>query len=312
MTLAWVTGAGGMLGSELVASLRARGWEVLATNHDVDICDRSALVSALRGRRPRCVFNAAAYTAVDLAESEPERAFATNAEGAGVVAELARELAADLVHVSTDYVFEGPFGVPLREDAPTAPRGVYARSKRLGEERVLATADDAHRVLVVRTSWTFGANPRSFVGRMLSLMATRETLDVVVDQHGRPTSVDDLADVLVELGVGGLSRLATGIYHFASPGVTTWHGFATAIHAAALRYGLPLATTTLRAVTSADFPRPAPRPSWSVLDCTTLEDALATIGKVPRPWQAVLDDLIAGLVQAASEAAPVAPPWLRR
>ena len=294
MTLAWVTGANGMLGSELVTRLRARGCDVLATTRATDISDRTSLVQALAGRRPSCVFNAAAYTAVDLAESDAQAAFKTNADGAGVVAELARELAADLVHVSTDYVFDGAVGVPLREDAPTGPVGVYARSKHLGEERVLATTDDAHRVAVVRTSWTFGDHPRSFVTRMLALMAARETLDVVADQHGRPTSAGDLAEVLIALGLGDL-RLQSGTYHFANPGVTTWHGFAVAIHASALRHGLPLVTNAIHPVTSAAYPRPAPRPRWSVLDCTTLERALTALGRPPRPWLDALDELVGRL-----------------
>lgn len=291
--LVWVTGARGMLGSELVENLVARGHEVLATGREVDIADRSSLVAALGARHPRCIINAAAYTAVDLAESDAAAAFRTNADGAGVLAGLARELGADLVHVSTDYVFSGTHGQPIREDAPLAPRGVYAESKALGEARVLATASADQRVVVVRTSWIFGPNPRSFVARMLSLMASRESLDVVADQHGRPTAAVDLANVLVMLGVGELAHLASGAYHFANPGETTWHGFATAIHEAAQRFGRPLLTTAINPVATAAFPRPAPRPAWSVLDCTTLERALAAVDKPARSWRAALDELLA-------------------
>lgn len=290
--LVWVTGARGMLGSELVRNLAVRGHEVLATGREADIADRERLLVALAGRRPRCIINAAAYTAVDLAESESTAAFRINAEGAGIIAELARDIAADFVHVSTDYVFEGLHGEPIKEDAPLAPRGVYAQSKALGEARVLATIDAAHRVIVVRTSWLFGPHPRSFVARMLSLMARRETLDVVADQYGRPTAAVDLADVLVMLGIGELQTIPSGAYHFANPGATTWHGFATAIQAAARHHGQSLATTSIRPIATSAFPRPAPRPAWSVLDCTTLERALADCGRPARSWLSALDELL--------------------
>lgn len=286
--LVWVTGARGLLGAALVDALARAGREVLATGREVDITDRAALEAALGDRAPRCIFNAAAFTAVDDAESRIAEAFALNADGADNIATLARERGSDLVHFSTDYVFDGAPPHPLSEDAPTAPCNVYGRSKLAGERRVLASVDASRRVVVMRTSWLFGARGRSFVSRVLALLAEREELSVVDDQHGSPTAVSDLAEAALDLAdLGrGVHGAPSGLYHFANAGVTTWHGFACAIREQALRLGLPVRARAIHAVPSADFPRPAPRPRWSVLATDKFERAS---GRSPRPWASALE-----------------------
>lgn len=286
--LVWVTGARGLLGAALVDTLARAGHAVLATGRELDITDRAALEAALGDRAPRCIFNAAAFTAVDDAESRTAEAFAINADGADNIATLARERGSDLVHFSTDYVFDGRPPQPLSEDAAPAPCNVYGRSKLDGERRVLATVDASRRVIVIRTSWLFGARGPSFVSRMLALLAEREELSVVDDQHGRPTAVSDLAEAALDLADLGKIRLAppSGLYHFANAGVTTWHGFACAIREHALRLGLPVRARTVHPVASADFPRPAPRPRWSVLATDKFERAS---GRSPRPWTSALE-----------------------
>ncbi len=295
----WVTGARGLLGRALVAALHAAGHDVIATGREADVADRDCLLAALGGRRPRCIFNAAAYTAVDRAEAEPARAHRDNVVGAEVLALLARDLAASLVHFSTDYVFDGTSAQPLGEDAPTAPLNVYGRTKRDGELRVLATATPAHRVIVLRTSWLFGPGGPDFVTTMLELARTRPELHVVDDQHGRPTYAPDLAALALAIGIGPLAHLPSQILHAANAGPTTWHGFASAIVERARAHRLPVLTHTVHAVTSAAFPRPARRPAWSVLDTSRLERALADAGggERMRGWTAALDAHLADLTR---------------
>jgi len=266
--------------------------DVLATGREADIRDMASLEAASRGHAPRCVINAAACTAVDRAEVEPDEAFATNAQGAGLVADLAANIGADLVHLSSDYVLSGAPPEAIGEDAAPAPLGVYARSKLEGERRVLATVDDRRRVIVLRTSWVFGLHGASFVSRMLELLAERDELDVVDDQFGRPTAATDLVEATLALAglTPGVARAASGIYHFANAGATSWHGFAAAIRDAALRHGRPVRARVVNPVPTSAFPRPAPRPSWSVLDTTKLE---RTLGRAPRSWQDALESYFA-------------------
>ena len=267
-----VTGAGGALGSDLVARLAAGNVPATdtvraQTRAALDVADADAVREAVHawaaapGEGPAVLLNAAAYTAVDRAETDAEAAataWAVNAEAPGHLAAACAEVGATMVHVSTDYVLGLPAGGerrPLEPDDPTAPAGVYARSKLAGEQRVRGALPGAHHV--VRTAWVYGASGTNFVRTMARLARERETLDVVDDQHGSPTWSADLADGLVALA---RSSAPPGTRHAAGGGATTWCGLARAVFVE-----LGADPERVRPCDTASFPRPAPRPAWSVL-----------------------------------------------
>ncbi len=231
--------------------------------------------------------NCAAYTAVDRAEQEPDRAFAVNRDGPANLARACAAAGAVLLHLSTDYVFDGTKSGPYREDDAAAPLGVYGGSKWAGEEAVRQTLP-AH--LILRVSWVFGATGGNFVKTMLRLAREREELRVVDDQHGCPTHAGAIAATLLTLAerlTGGPSA-AYGTYHFCNPPPVTWHGFAGAIIERA-RALTPIKTRTIVPIATQDYPLPARRPANSVLDCTRLHE---TFGLTPEPWQAGLDAVL--------------------
>ena len=267
---ALVTGAGGMLGHDLVPALRAAGWVVTALGRgDLDVTDAAQCVAAVDGHD--LVVNTAAYTAVDAAETDEASAFAVNAVGAANVARACSRADARLAHVSTDYVFDGTATEPYAVDHPVAPRSAYGRTKAAGEWAVRALCPESW---VVRTAWLYGAGGSSFVSTMVRLAGERDTVSVVDDQVGQPTWTVDLADLLVRLVAGDT---AYGTHHGTSSGQTTWFGLARAVFELS---GLD-PERVLPATTDA-FPRPAPRPAWSVLSHHSLEAAgITAIGA----WQ---------------------------
>lgn len=264
-----------MLGRSLVAEGRRRGDAVLGVGRDrADLLDRDALLYWMREFRPEVVVNAAAMTAVDACEDEHERAFAVNGEGVGNVLAAAREVGARLVHVSTDYVFAGDdeHDRPYREDDPTDPQSVYGQSKLDGERRALEDSTST----VVRTSWLFGPGGGNFVATMVRLMDEGKTpLRVVSDQVGRPTYVPFLARALRDLADLAGAPEAAGVVHYANRGTVSWHGFAEEI----ARQWAP--ETEVHPVTTDEFPRPAPRPAWSVLATERFE---GLVGRPVEPW----------------------------
>jgi dTDP-4-dehydrorhamnose reductase len=277
-----VTGAGGQLGSCLVARLRAGGRHHLVSSFEraaLDLTDAAAVeraLGSLPGGPPDVVANAAAMTQVDRCETEPELAERANAVAPALLAETCRALGARLVHVSTDYVFDGTGARPYRETDPVAPRSAYGRTKLAGEQGVLAALPDA---LLVRTAWVFGPG-QNFV-RTILLAAARAlrgegpALRVVDDQRGSPTYADDLAGAVIALVEAG----GTGIYHCVNAGIATWWDLARAAIDAWGHPELPIAKVTTR-----EFPRPAPRPAWSVLDTGRAE----RLGVRMRPWREAL------------------------
>lgn len=284
-----IIGTSGQLASEL----RRRPWSSgIQPSHaeKVDVTNDHSLTALLDRQRPDLIMNASAYTAVDRAESDHERAFAVNESGPRALAEWCERNGAALIHVSTDYVFDGAKAGAYVEDDATGPLGVYGASKLAGEQAVRRILP---RHVILRTSWVFSAHGQNFVKTILRLAGEREELRIVADQHGRPTSAADLADAM--LRIAALIRRGErswGTFHFASAGATTWHEFAQAILTEqALRTPrLP----KLIPITTADYPTPAKRPANSVLDTTRFEQ---TFGFRPRPWREGLREALQELAE---------------
>lgn len=271
-----VTGAGGMLGQDVVRAGRDCGHEVVGlARAELDVADAAAVASAVRDATPDAVVNCAAWTDVDGAEADPEGAHAVNATGAGNVARAAAAAGARLVHVSTDYVFDGEKRSPYVESDPTGPRSAYGASKLAGERAVAAVPDLSHAI--VRSSWLFGVGGRNFVATMMALGAERDEVAVVADQIGCPTFTVHLALGLLELARpdGG-----EGVFHMAGAGHCSWHDFAVEIFR---RAGIDCRVLPC---TTEQMPRPARRPACSVL--ATERRALPPL----PPWQDGLDNYL--------------------
>lgn len=285
-----VLGGNGQVGQELLRALAPLGDVVATTRSGVlpdgrpcegaDLDQPGSLIALLDRLHPAVVVNAAAYTAVDDAEQDVEAAFRINAEAPGVIARWCAMAEIPFVHYSTDYVFDGEGSVPYAEEHPTAPLGVYGTSKRDGEEAVRAAGG---RHLIFRTAWVYASHGANFLRTMLRVGAERDALRVVADQVGTPTSAALIADVTAHAlqHPGALS----GTWHLTASGQTSWHGFAEAIFAEALAVGLLAKAPAVEAIPSADYPTPAKRPAWSVLDTRKLQH---DVGVVLPPWQ---DDL---------------------
>lgn len=261
MTL-FLTGANGQLGRALQAIAPA-GSRVVATDlPDLDITDADAVSAAIATARPTLVINCAAHTAVDAAEKEEALSVAINARAPGLIAAAARAAGARMIHVSTDFVFDGARSTPYPPEAEPRPLGVYGRTKRDGELAVLAADPGA---LVVRTAWVYAAQGRNFVHTMLRLMRERGAVGVVADQIGTPTWATTLARTLLALDAAG----ATGVHHATDAGAASWYDFAVAIAEEALALGLLPAMPVITPIRTQDYPTPAARPAYSVLDKTS-------------------------------------------
>jgi dTDP-4-dehydrorhamnose reductase len=287
-----VTGAGGQVGYDLVA-LGGAGLELLGFDRAaLDITKPDAVDAALGRARPRLAVNLAAYTAVDKAEDEPDAAFAVNRDGAANLARACRRLGIPMIHVSTDYVFDGTKESAWREDDSVAPLSVYGKSKAAGEAAVRAALPE-HAIL--RASWVFGAHGRNFVRTMLGRIGKSKELRVVNDQRGCPTAAADLACAIVAVAHRMLAEAGrhAGTYHYCNEGTTTWFGFAEAIFARARERGLD--PPRLAPIKAADYAAKARRPANSVLDCAKM---VARFGVVRPPWREslkpVVDAILAG------------------
>jgi dTDP-4-dehydrorhamnose reductase len=283
-----IFGGTGMLGRALVKEARGRGWPALGLAHgQADLCDAAGLVRWAETFRPEVVVNAAAFTRVDDCERARARAMAVNGAGAGHAAAAAAAVGARLLHVSSDYVFDGIFDnnarEPYREDAPTAPLSAYGESKLEGERRALGYA----RALVVRASWLFGPGGANFVLTILRLIAKGGPLRVVDDQLGCPTYTRSLARALLDLA----PLSATGIVHYRDREPVTWYAFACAI--ARLWPGPPgKIDVSVEPIATRDFPRPARRPAYSVLDVTRFE---SLAGRRVEPWEVGLAEYLTSI-----------------
>lgn len=267
MTRWLVLGAGGMLGQDLTAALEAAGQEVTGRGRgELDITDEAAVRGEMLARRPEVVVNCASWTAVDDAESREDEAFAVNATGAAGVAAACAAAGVRLVHISTDYVFRGDATRPYGENDRPAPQTAYGRTKLAGEQAVLRLHPGAY---VARTAWLYGAHGRNFVSTMIRLERERPAVEVVTDQRGQPTWTADLAGQVITLAV---SPAPPGVYHATSSGEATWFELAREVFRL-----LGAEPGRVRPVTSEAFPRPAPRPGYSVLG----HDGWARVGVEP-------------------------------
>lgn len=289
-----VFGANGQVGQELLRALAPLGAVVGTTRtgtlpdgsacRTADFSDPESVVALLDTTRPTRVINAAAYTAVDKAESEPAAAQAANAEAPGAIARWCAAHAVPLVHYSTDYVFDGSGTRPYRPDDATAPLGVYGASKLAGENAIRAAGG---RHLVFRTAWVYAAHGQNFLRTMLRVGAERDMLRVVADQIGTPTPAALIADVTAQALQGDVA--VSGTWHLTAAGETSWYGFAQAIFEGAVERGLIARAPTVEAITTADYPTPARRPAYSRLDTGTLE---RDFGITLPDWQAALGDVL--------------------
>ena len=283
-----VTGAKGQVGAELVKFVPA-GFIVIGLGSDqLDITDKEQVSAAVYLHQPDLIINAAAYTAVDKAESDSEKAFAINEQGVAWLAQAAKYAGIPLFHISTDYVFDGQATIPYKETDPVSPQSVYGASKLAGEQ-ALSIAHSKH--IILRTSWVFGAEGNNFVKTMLRLAKERDELAVVADQYGCPTSAVSIAQVLWQLaGVyQEQGALPWGIYNFSNTPACTWHEFAVGIFKQGEERGLLENIPTVKAITTADYPTQASRPAWSALDCRKIESLLGV--KVPE-WKSELESFI--------------------
>jgi dTDP-4-dehydrorhamnose reductase len=282
-----VLGAGGQVGRALVERVgtAGRGFDRAAC----DICDAASVARVLSAPTVTVVVNCAAHTAVDRAKSEPQRAYAVNAGGAEIVAQVAADRGLPVIHLSTDYVYAGAAVRPQREDELIAPLNVYGASKAAGDAAV-AAANPAH--LLLRVSWVFGVHGANFVKTMLQLGRERSELRVVADQMGGPAEARDIADAIIAMAACRRPAFsAWGVYHFAGTPSTSWHGFAEAIFERACQ-----PRPRLLAIASRDSPTPAARPLNSTLDCSRIRE---TFGIEQPDWRASLARVMADLGEAA-------------
>ena len=284
---ALVTGAGGQLGQELVGRAPA-GWTVVGcTSAELDVTHPERVDEVFGQHRPSLVINAAAYTAVDAAEREAERAEAVNALGAARVAEGARRIGARVIHISTDFVFDGAQGRPYRAEDHPHPISVYGRTKLAGEREMARLSGG--QAVILRTAWLYSPRGRNFLLTMLRLMRERDELGVVADQVGNPTSCRSVAQAVWAAASRPRVR---GIHHWTDAGVATWYDLAVAIQEEAVAAGLLPRAIPIRALRTEDYPTPAKRPPYSVLDSAATATALG-IGR--KHWRASLREAVAEL-----------------
>lgn len=282
-----ITGKNGQVGHSLVNLLTDKVAVLALDSSELDITNRNAVFQTALSFKPDVIINAAAYTAVDKAESERDRAFAVNELGPKYLAEAAQEVGAAFLHLSTDYVFDGQGSRPYKETDATAPQSVYGESKLAGEQAALAACP---RSVIVRTAWVFGEHGNNFVKTMLRLGAQRDSLSIVADQYGAPTYAGDIAAMLLKIAdhiIGG-QPTEYGIYHYSGSPYVSWFEFAQAIFTMAKQQGLLNRIPALSAITTADYPTPAKRPANSRLDLTKIKQSF---GVKPSDWQAALSDL---------------------
>ncbi len=297
-----LTGITGQVGAELNRLLHANSrYQVIGLDRQaLNLAQPDKIGDAIAPLQPDLIINPAAYTAVDKAEAETELAHRINAEAPAQLAQVAEDLEIPLIHVSTDYVFNGQQSTPYRETDPTDPLGVYGKTKLLGEQGI---CDRTQRFIILRTAWVYGTEGGgNFVKTMLRLGAEREEMRIVADQIGSPTWAREIAGAIAAL----IPKLTTnqaselcGTYHFTNSGVASWYDFAVAIFEEAQQIGLPLKVQQVTPITTADYPTPARRPAYSVLHCAKIATVLGTS---PPHWRQSLRQMLRDYVQAHESA----------
>lgn len=284
-----IAGAAGQVGRALVDSAPTPIEVVKCSHQNLDVADERVVLSCIRLHAPDVIVNAAAYTAVDRAESEPELARRVNSDGPRYLALAAREVGARLVHVSTDFVFDGASPIPYPPEAPTNPLNVYGATKRAGEQAVLEVLPG--RSVVLRTSWLYAAQGSNFVRTMLRLMCANGAVRVVADQVGTPTAARSVAQAIWKITE---RPSVTGIHHWSDAGVASWYDFAVAIADIGELRGLLASAITVTPISTEEYPTAARRPRYSVLD----KRSLAVLGIAPVHWRRQLESVLAELGRA--------------
>ena len=282
-----ITGAHGQVGYCLVQQLQGKH-EILAVDRDeLDITDETAVKKTIKNFHPNVIINAAAYTAVDRAETEVELSEAINVKGPKYLAKAAKSIDAAILHISTDYVFDGQIECKYKETDTTAPQSVYGRTKLEGEQAVAETND---KFIVLRTAWVFGEHGNNFVKTMLRLSKTRDTLSVVADQIGGPTYAADVARVLIHIAEQIIKgkNIEYGIYNFTGEPYVSWYDFAKAIFSEAVSQKVLKKAPIVNPITTADYPTPAKRPANSRLDLTKIQQVFDI---QPSNWQKALKNI---------------------
>jgi dTDP-4-dehydrorhamnose reductase len=281
-----ITGLNGQLGQELQQTLT--DYDVIGVGREtLDLTQPEKITQMMDEVKPDLVINAAAYTAVDKAESEPEIAKTTNAIAPGILAKEAQKIGVPLIHISTDYVFDGSQSRPYLDTDTTNPLGIYGQSKLAGEQ---AIRENCNLHIILRTAWVYGVGGKgNFVKTMLKLGSEREEIRVVADQVGSPTWTGDLASAIAQL-LPQLTQEITGTYHYTNSGVASWYDFAVAIFEEAKQLGFPLKVQRIIPITTADYPTPARRPAYSVLYCGKIA---AVLGTHPPHWRQALRQMLA-------------------
>lgn len=280
----WIPGCSGMLGRHICEKLSVAGMPHIATDHETNITDLSAVSDFINRNKISWIINSSAYTAVDLAEDEKERAFAVNSDGVRNITAGARVNNSKIIHFSTDYVFPGMKKSGYIENDETQPSSVYGASKLAGEYEITSAYE---KYFIFRISWLYGPYGKNFVHTMLNLFNERDELNVVNDQHGSPTYTGELSDFIVQLVKADSEKY--GIYHFSGEGMTDWHEFASEIYRLALKYGITERKVLINPVDSSKYPQKAKRPEYSYM----LKDKLnSTFGYRPKDWKETLEEYI--------------------
>jgi len=288
-----VTGAKGQVGRELINKGMLSGWKMVGIDlQEVDITDAAAVSKYLGPMDLEIVVNAAAFTAVDAAETEVEAAFAVNRDGAANLADICAEKKIPLIHISTDYVYDGTKKSAYLESDMVSPQGVYARSKAQGDAAVV---DRLKAHIILRTAWVYSVHGHNFVKTMLRLFREKESVSVVEDQYGSPTNASDIAEAILHIigHIQGNKETQWGVYHYTGQGKTNWYGFAKKVYELAA----PLDTFSLRElkpILSSAYPTPARRPANSVLDCTKIQEMF---GITSAPWEESLRGMLSSLYE---------------
>ena len=285
-----VTGSTGQLGSEVLGAFSQSGHEIIApVRQELDFLNPDEVADRVRRLQPDWVINCAAYTQVDRAESEVEQAFVINRDSVAQLAGAVAGYGGNLLHVSTDFVFDGEQSRPYREEDDARPLGVYGRSKWEGEQAVRAVLPEA---IILRTAWVYGVHGHNFVKTILRVASEGKPLRVVDDQVGSPTWARDIAGAIRAL----VQHRARGTYHYTNAGSTSWHGFATAILAEATEAGFALKTDSVEAIPTSGYPTPARRPAYSVLDTGKIQSLLTA--PIPH-WRDSLNRMLKELQTCA-------------